>query len=254
MPPASHRAAFAVFLAAGWLPAAWATRIPATKEELGLSAGELAVAILGLEAGAVTGLPAGAAIVSRVGSRRALRGGFVVFALALAAVGLAPGLAALAAALAAMAFANSVVDIGLNAQGIELERRAGGPLLSRLHAGHPLGLVAGGLAGTAAAAAGVSVAAHLGAAAALGLLCAVAAADRLVDDGEGERRRAVGRPSQRVLLLGALAFCARSTARRPAWPRRRSPRSRSRWRSGAWRVTGCSPASAGGGSSGSAPA
>src|SRR5215210_4771182 len=117
MPVPAHRRAFAVFAVAGWLPAAWATRIPATKEELGLSAGELGLAILGLEAGAVTGLPAGAAIVSRGGSRRALRAGFVAFALALAAVGRAPGVGLLAAALAAMAFANSVVDVGLNAQG-----------------------------------------------------------------------------------------------------------------------------------------
>src|SRR5215213_7492549 len=208
MPPASHRAAFAVFLAAGWLPAAWATRIPATKAELGLSAGELGLAILGLEAGAVSGLPAGAAIVSRVGSRRALRTGFFGFAVGLAAVGLAPELGALAAALAVMAFANSVVDVALNAQGIELERRAGGPLLSRLHAGHPFGLVAGGLAGTAAAAAGVSVAAHLAAAAVLGLLCAAAATGKLVEEDRAERRPARARPSRRVLLLGALAFCA----------------------------------------------
>lgn len=208
VPAVAHRSAFAVFAAAGWLPAAWATRIPATKEELGLSAGELGLAILGLEAGAVTGLPVGAWVVSRSGSRRALRGGFPAFALAVLAVGLAPGLALLAAALAAMAFANSVVDVALNAQGIELERRAGHPLLSCLHAGHPLGLVAGGLAGTAAAAAGVPVAAHLGAAALLGLLAAGAAARRLVDDGAPERPPGLARPSRRVLLLGALAFCA----------------------------------------------
>src|SRR5829696_6892548 len=194
--PAAHRSAFAVFAVAGWLSATWATRIPSIKEELGLSAGELAVAILGLEAGAVAGLPGGAAIVGRAGSRRALRGAFPAFALALVAVGLAPGLGFLAAALAAMAFANSVVDVALNAQGIELERRAGRPLLSRLHAGHPLGLVGGGLAGTAAAAAGLSVAAHL------------AATGRLAGDGDGGRRPALARPSRRVLLLGALAFCA----------------------------------------------
>jgi len=206
--PAAHRSAFAVFAVAGWLSATWATRIPSIKEELGLSAGELAVGILGLEAGAVAGLPAGAAIVGRAGSRRALRGAFPAFALALVAVGLAPGLGFLAAALAAMAFANSVVDVALNSQGIELERREGRALLSRLHAGHPLGLVGGGLAGTAAAAAGRSVAVHLAAAAALALLIAVAATGRLAEDGDGGRRPALARPSRRVLLLGALAFCA----------------------------------------------
>ena len=40
--PPARRAAFVMFLAAGWLPAAWATRIPAIQSELGLSAGALA--------------------------------------------------------------------------------------------------------------------------------------------------------------------------------------------------------------------
>src|SRR3954452_11120090 len=96
----ARRAAMAVFFVAGWLPAAWATRIPAIKAELDLSAGALALGILGLEAGAIVGLPAGAALVTRLGSRPALRIGFIAFAPGLVAVGLASGLATLAAALA----------------------------------------------------------------------------------------------------------------------------------------------------------
>src|SRR5215216_5889705 len=99
-----------IFFMTGWVVAAWATRIPAIKEQLGLSAGALALAILGLEGGAVVGLPAGGAIVARLGSPRALRLGFAVFPAALVAIALAPGLAALAAALAVMAAATSVVD------------------------------------------------------------------------------------------------------------------------------------------------
>ena len=59
--------------------AAWATRIPAIKDDLGLSDGELGLAILGLEAGAIVGLPAGGALVARAGSRQALRAGFAIF-------------------------------------------------------------------------------------------------------------------------------------------------------------------------------
>jgi MFS family permease len=197
-----------MFFLAGWLPAAWATRIPAIERGLGLSAGELALAIAGLEAGAVLGLPAGAALVGRLGSRRALRLGFLVFAPALLAVGLAASLPGLALTLAAMALANSLVDVAMNAQGVELERRAGRSLLSGLHAGHPIGLVAGGLAGTAAAASGVPVAAHFLAVAAVGFAAALVAGAFLVDDCDHVRRAALGRPSRRLLLLGLLAFCA----------------------------------------------
>jgi MFS family permease len=65
-----------IFFMTGWVYAAWATRIPSIKDELGLSDGALALAILGLEAGAIVGLPLGGALVARVGSRRALRLGF----------------------------------------------------------------------------------------------------------------------------------------------------------------------------------
>src|SRR5215204_2555342 len=118
----ARRSTFVMFVVAGWLPAAWATRIPAIKTELGLSDGGLALAILGLEAGAILGLPTGAALVARIGSRHALPIGFVAFAPALLVVGLAGTLTGLAAALAVMALANSIVDVAMNAQGVELER------------------------------------------------------------------------------------------------------------------------------------
>jgi MFS family permease len=198
----------AIFFMTGWVYAAWATRIPAIKDDLGLSDGELGLAILGLEGGAVVGLPAGGALVARIGSRRALQVGFSVYPTALFAVGLAPGLTALAGSLAAMAAATSVVDVAMNAQGVELERRYQRPILSGLHAGHPFGLVAGGLAGSAAAAAGLSVAAHFAAAAGVGLVTALAATASLVREPARDGQPTFVRPNGRLLLLGAIAFCA----------------------------------------------
>jgi MFS family permease len=197
-----------IFFMTGWVYAAWATRIPAIKDDLGLSDGELGLAILGLEAGAIVGLPAGGSLVARIGSRRALQLGFSTYPTALFAVGLAPGLTALAGSLAAMAAATSVVDVAMNAQGVELERRYDRPILSGLHAGHPFGLVAGGLAGSAAAAAGLSVAAHFAAAAGVGLVTALAATAPLVREPARDGQPTFVRPNGRLLLLGAIAFCA----------------------------------------------
>src|SRR5688572_3618074 len=117
------RAATAVvFFVTGFVVAAWATRIPAVRERLALSPGTLALAVLGLEGGALAGLPAGGALVARLGSRPSLRLGFAVYPAALLGVALAPGLGWLVAALAVLAAANSVVDVAMNAQGVELER------------------------------------------------------------------------------------------------------------------------------------
>ena len=69
----ARAATTAVFFVTGFVVAAWATRIPAVQQHLGLSPGGLAVAVLGLEGGALVGLPAGAALVARLGSRASLR-------------------------------------------------------------------------------------------------------------------------------------------------------------------------------------
>lgn len=229
----SVRAAATLFVLTGLVSATWAARIPAIKEHLGLSPGALGLAVLGLEAGAIAGLPAAGALVARHGSRAVLRLGFAVFPLALVAVAYAPALAALAGALAIMAFANSLGDVAMNVQGVELERRARRPLLSRLHAGHAFGVLAGGVVGTAAATAGVAVGAHFALVAAAALVLGQLAVARLGpgdkadearvdgrrDDARGDERgrdegsaRGGGlwraRLDRRLVLIGAVAFCA----------------------------------------------
>ena len=205
---AARIATTAVFFLTGATMAAWSTRVPAIQERLDLSAGGLAIAILGLEGGAVVGLPAGGALVTRLGSRTGLALGFAGFPSSLFAVGLAPSLPALTAALGVMAAANSVVDVAMNAQGVELERRYRRPVLSGLHAGHSFGMVAGGLAGIAAAGLDIAPAAHLGAMAAVGVAAGIGATHWLVDE-PGERDGPVlVRPNRPLALLGAIAFCA----------------------------------------------
>src|SRR3712207_1905276 len=60
--------AAACFLLTGFVSASWASRVPAIKDGLGLSDGEFAIALVGLEAGAVVGLQLGGLVVPRLGS------------------------------------------------------------------------------------------------------------------------------------------------------------------------------------------
>jgi len=196
-----------VFFATGAIFASWGARTPAVQEQLDLSAGELAIAILGLEGGAVLGLPLGGALTTRLGSRRTLRLGFVAYALGMAIVGFAPSLAALTAALALTTAATSLNDVAMNVQGVELERRAERPLLSGMHAGHSLGVLGGALIGTAAASAGVGVDAHFTAVAAAGLVAGLFATFRLVDEPLQDGTALLARPSGRLVGLAAIAFC-----------------------------------------------
>src|ERR1044072_5695248 len=110
------RATLVVFFVTGAVFASWGARIPAVHEHLGLSPGALAIAILGIEGGAVAGLPLGGVLAPPAGSRVSLRLALPVYAGGLCVVACAPTLAWLAAALALTAAANRRPDLAMNAQ------------------------------------------------------------------------------------------------------------------------------------------
>src|SRR4051794_28851143 len=199
------RAARVAFAVVGVGTATWAARIPAVQDRLGLSPGGLALVALAIEGGALCGLPLGAAAVVRAGSRRAAGAALVVYAPGVVWAAVAPGLAALAAGLGIWAAANSVLDVALNAQGVDLERRAGRPLLSGLHAGQSAGLLAGAAVAFATASAGVPLLVHTAAVALAALICGLPACRHLPGTADRERRRAV-RPRSWLLVLSAVAF------------------------------------------------
>jgi hypothetical protein len=189
-----------VFFLAGGLLASFAARVPAIQDRFELSEGGLGIAFMCLEAGAVLGLPLGAMLCARIGSRAALRLGFVVYPCGLAGIAWAPF-----AALAVCAIGTSIVDVAMNVQGLELERRAGRRLLSRLHAAHSAGVVAGGLSGTLASAIGIPVTVHLAAVAIAGATAGQLAARSAPDTAR--RPEASALPRRMPLALATLAFC-----------------------------------------------
>jgi MFS family permease len=227
-------AAALLFFVTGAVFATWAARIPSIQARLGLTPTTLSVALIAIEAGALAGLTAGGRVVANVGSAPALRIGFAAFPPALAAAALAPTLPLLATALVVMGASNSLIDVALNAQGIELERRARRPVLCGLHSGHSFGVLAGGLIGTLLAARGVPTSAHFVVAAALAIAVAQGATTALVreppharrsnatshaaDRGAGEpphaKRNDATPPADRgaarraLATIGLLAFCA----------------------------------------------
>jgi MFS family permease len=147
--------AAACFLLTGFLFATWASRIPAIKADLGITEGQLAVAFIGLNAGAILGLQLGGLTVPRLGSRRTLTVALLVSYLVLLTPALASRLLLLVGSLFALAAANSVVDVAMNAQGVAVERGYGRPVLSSMHAMHSLGGIVG--AGLGALAAGLQL-------------------------------------------------------------------------------------------------
>jgi fucose permease len=211
----------ACFLLTGVISASWASRVPAIKEGLGLSDGRFAIALLGLEAGAIVGLQLGGLMVPRTGSRRALTVSLLAFSCALLGPALAPGLLVLAVSLFAFAVLNSVVDVAMNAQGVAVQRLMGRPVLSGLHAMHSLGGVIGAGAGALAARLAATPPPHFLACAVVAVVGGLAvwplllpsgvdAKEERSEDGTAKTsglRRWFSGWSAPIALLGALAFC-----------------------------------------------
>jgi MFS family permease len=148
-----YAAVAAAFLIHSTVFGTWAPRLPAIKESLELSDGELGTALVGLALGLLIGTRSAGAPVDRFGSRPVMRAGFPLMAAALLLPGLADSAVTLFLALFVLGLASGALDVAMNAQGIEVERALGRPILAGLHGLWSVGLGFGaGLAALAAAA------------------------------------------------------------------------------------------------------
>jgi MFS family permease len=202
----------AAFLIHATVSGTWAPRLPAIKSSLALSDGVLGTALVGLAVGLLAGTQLAGAPVDRFGSRPVMRAGFPLLCATLLLPALARNAATLFLALLALGLASGMLDVAMNAQGVEVERHRRRPVLSGLHGFWSVGLGLG--AGTAALAAAIGAAPLLhfavvgtvlaAASVALmrGLLPAVAAAL----EGPGVATEVRWTPA--LALLGVIAFCS----------------------------------------------
>lgn len=213
--------AAACFLLTGFVFASFASRVPAVKDSLGLNNGELGIAFMGLNAGAIIGLQLGGILVPKIGSRRALSISLAAFSCALLGPAVAPDLSVLVASLFLFALVNSVVDVAMNAQGVMVQRLLERPVLSGMHAMHSLGGILGAGAGALAAHLDAGPHSHfLIVTVVATVVCVVVspfllpsyaeAGERSSEDATGmggEVSRWFSGWSAPVAFLGALAFC-----------------------------------------------
>ena len=211
----SPRAAVAAaFLIHSTVSGTWAPRLPAIKESLELSDGELGTALVGLAIGLVVGTRVAGAPIDRFGSRPVMRAGVPLLAGTLVLPGLADSGVTLFASLLILGIASGSLDVAMNAQGIEVERHLGRPILSGLHGlwSVGLGLGAGVAAGAAAAdvdpLAQFAVVAAVLALASLVLLRGLLPVEHHVRE-EHEREEGVTiRWTLPLILLGVITFCS----------------------------------------------
>jgi MFS family permease len=199
----------AIFFLNGLLFGAWAARIPAIRDRLALSDGELGLALAFLPVGAIIAMPLAGALAARAGSRRATRAAFALACTTIGLVAFAPSLAAFAALAFALGVGMGSLDVSMNVHGVTVERRYGRPILSSFHAAFSLGGLAGAGLGALVAGAGVDVRVHLAVAAALCGTVGLVWSRRFLPasaDAAAAQDPVFVRPPRRLWALGALAF------------------------------------------------
>ncbi|MFC4034860.1 MFS transporter [Streptomyces polygonati] len=206
----------ALFSSLGFQYATWASRLPAIKTHLGLSAAEVGLLLMATGIGAVVSFPLVTMLMRRLGSRRLALASAVCLALLLLVMSVLPDYPVALLVMGIDGVLVACLNVAMNAQGTALEVAYGRNAMSKLHA-----TFSGGSLGAALVASGMNtltptLAVHFGVAAALLLLLAgyagtgLLAEDRpaaaAADDEEEKKEKSRNRwtlPSRVTLWLGA---------------------------------------------------
>jgi MFS family permease len=224
----ARRATLVYFVVLGLADGVWLARIPAVKQNLGLSDGLLGVALLAAPVGLVIIAAFADRLIDRFGSARPTVAGAVAISLLPVAFGLAGSLGVLMAALFVYGMAGGLMDVAMNAQAVRVERGYRRPMINSFHAYYSFGGLAGALLGGLFAWAGVGPALTFAAVGVPLAVVAVLARRRLLRGPEARDRPSPGGqpapPGQpapqagararrrgtalRIAVLGLLALCS----------------------------------------------
>ncbi|MER6221998.1 MFS transporter [Streptomyces sp900105755] len=178
----SQVAIAALFCALGFQYATWASRIPAIKADLGLTAAEVGVLLMAAGIGAVASFPLVPVLMKRLGSARLALLSALCLTLLLLALALAPDYPVALLVMVADGVFVGCLNVAMNAQGTALETRYTRTTMARLHATFSAGSLLAALLASGMNAATSSVAAHFGVAAVVLVLLAALARPGLLQD------------------------------------------------------------------------
>jgi MFS family permease len=172
----------ALFCSLGFQYATWASRIPALKASLGLTAAEVGMLLMATGIGAAVSFPVVAALMRRWGSRRLAVVSHLSLSLLLLALAAAPNYPVALLILGVDGVLVGGLNVAMNAQGAALEARHGRTAMARLHATFSGGSLLAALLASAVTALTPSVAVHFSAAVAILVLLGAYARTGLLPD------------------------------------------------------------------------
>ncbi|WP_295762833.1 MFS transporter [Undibacterium sp.] len=205
-----------LFLVLGFNFSSWASRIPALKNQLALSAAEVGVLLLACGLGAVFSFPVTAVLLQRLGSRRLCMLTGALLPLLLLSLSIVENLQLAMLMMALEGLVVSCLNVAMNAQGVAVETLGQRAIMSRLHAVFSLGGLLGALFASAITSYSASLVLHFALCAALLWAAVILALPYLLADtlrapakalAEAKSGWRIVLPNRLALWLGAIAMC-----------------------------------------------
>ncbi|MBM5570870.1 MULTISPECIES: MFS transporter [Deefgea] len=207
----SQLAVASLFLVLGFNFGTWASRIPALKTQLGLSAAEVGILLLASGLGAVFSFPVTATLLHKLGSRKMCILAGLTLPCVLIGLALAPTFPLAIVVMALEGVTVACLNVAMNSQGVEVELAGKQAIMSRLHAVFSLGGLLAALFASALTTSTDSVLIHFVAGAAVlwaGVLYAIPGLlhEQIKEGGASNGKRFVI-PTGVALWLGMIALC-----------------------------------------------
>ena len=207
---AARRAVGVMFFICGAGFANWLARIPSIRETLEMNDRTLGLVLLGTTIGALTAFRGAGWLIARFGSKTVNTWAVGAACCMLSLPAFAPTPLWVAAGLFVLGACNGLMDVSMNAQAVEVERRMRKPVLGSFHGIFSLGGLVGASTGSAIASLGVEPRYHLMGVGAVLLTPALVAARYLLpaETEKVKHQRTSMWPSGPLLALGLVVFCS----------------------------------------------
>lgn len=154
------------YAGSGLVFATWVSRIPAIRDDLGLTPGEIGLMLLCMSLGSFVSVAVSGLVVLRLGSKLTSRVGSIIQTIGVLIVGLGATVftdtLVVGAGLVMVGLGTGSWNTASNIEGAAVERALGRHIMPRLHGSFSIGTVAGAGLGALAASLHVPVALHLG--------------------------------------------------------------------------------------------
>ena len=198
-----------VFFINGLLFANWAARIPQIQDYFNLDYKQMGTVLLASAIGSVVGMPTAGFIINKYGSRKITLLAATAYIFSIPLYMLSPNYYILILGFLFMGYSVGMLDVAMNDQAVEIEKRRGSPIMTFFHALFSAGMMVGAGTGILFNALDVGLLPDFIIMSSIGLLLLLFVYPSFVDHTieSYDDNPLIRIPSKTVLSIGLIAFC-----------------------------------------------